>query len=107
MRPMRKKRPDPVLMGEPSPSLGRINKMNMEQLRERIVVLETEAARITTRIKNLSHVQPVDESRIKILQEQIERLEVLAKAAKERLEGKAERSRRFEEGGGRPRFNRR
>ena len=36
MERRQRRTPDPILMGEPSPSLAKINKMNMRELAERI-----------------------------------------------------------------------
>lgn len=88
MSPMRRRRSDPVFMGQPSPSLAKINRMTPQQLTDRIQALEVEAERISQKIKNLSNMQPRDEKRIALLTEQRERLAALQQIAKDRLAGK-------------------
>ena len=95
---MSRRRPDPILMGEPSPSLAKINRMNMQQLAERIKALETESAHLSAKIERLSQVEPRDDEKIAALTEQKARLAALADVARKRLSGKAERT---EQGSGR------
>ncbi|MCC6581609.1 MAG: hypothetical protein IT440_14345 [Phycisphaeraceae bacterium] len=91
MRPSRR-RPDPILMGQPSPSLAKINKMNMEELKERIASLETEKGHLSHKVEQLSQKEPRDEVKITELKALMSRLGALVNVAKERLEGKVERS---------------
>jgi hypothetical protein len=88
----KRRRPDPIFMGEPSPGLSKINKMNMEQLAERIATLRLESERINTKIANLSTINPPDTDRLAKLRAQGERLAALAQAAQDRLSGKMQRS---------------
>lgn len=80
-----------VLMGEPSPALAKIAKMNSEKLTEYIETLEVEAERLDVKAKNLLNVTPVDEERIADLHKQRKRLDALMEVARERLSGKMER----------------
>jgi peptidoglycan hydrolase CwlO-like protein len=89
-------------MGEPSPALTQINKMNIEQLTQRIEALEVESGHIGAKIKNLSHQQPPNDVRIAALTTQKARLAALIQVAQDRLSGKAERREQYDSGGGRP-----
>lgn len=95
MSPMKKRRQYPMLLGEPSPSLAKIGKMNMEELKERIEALAVEKARIDEKIKNLSNMQPRDDARIESLSTQAARLTALSNAAKDRLSGKQDRTSQY------------
>ena len=88
-RPYR--RPDPMLLGQPSPSLSKINRMNIAELEVRIERLRTESARITKRINNLKRERPVPQNRIDQLTVEIKRLGLLRRAAEKRLEAKLKR----------------
>ncbi|MBI1337952.1 MAG: hypothetical protein GC164_13470 [Phycisphaera sp.] len=87
-----RKRTMPILQGEPSPSLARINRMNAKELEERITSLKLEAQRITTRIGHLKIQNPVPEEKIVVLVKQVERLEALQKIAGDRLEYKKQQA---------------
>lgn len=99
---MRGKRAEPMLMGVPSPSLAKINKMNTDELVERIAALGVERERIATKIKNLSAMTPRDEARITELKTQASRLTALENVAKDRLSGKNERREQREQVPGTP-----
>lgn len=99
---MRGKRAEPMLMGVPSPSLAKINKMNTDELVERIAALTVERERIATKIKNLSAMTPRDEARITELKTQASRLAALENVAKDRLSGKNERREQREQTPGSP-----
>lgn len=88
----------PILMGEPSPSLAKINTMNMAKLTEKIAMLEEEEARVGAKLKRLQAVDPLPEVKIKAVTELLARLDALKKAAAERLAGKAERKAAREQG---------
>ncbi len=83
----------PVLLGKPSPSLARINKMNAEELIARIDSLSTERARLARRIEHLKIQDPVPQQRIDRLSRQIRRLAALQKTAGDRLAEKQEQRR--------------
>lgn len=87
-----------MLMGEPSPSLAKINTMNMAKLTEKIASIEEEEARVGAKLKRLQAVDPLPERKIKAVSELLERLDVLKKLAAERLAGKAERKAAREQG---------
>jgi predicted RNase H-like nuclease (RuvC/YqgF family) len=86
-----RRQPDPILMGEPSPSLTRINRMNMRELADRIETLEREQSHLTAKIERLKAVDPPDAERIAALTTQVARLAALTDVARKRLAGKTER----------------
>lgn len=81
-----------MLMGEPSPALTKIARMNTEKLRAHIETMKVEAERVTQKIANLQTQPEPDEARIAELTKHRARLEALMGAAAERLAGKLERS---------------
>lgn len=85
-------------MGEPSPSLGKINQMNMVGLEAKIASLNEEQQRLGARLEHLQAQDPAPEEKIKALIELMGRLKALAVAAAERLAGKAERKAAREQG---------
>jgi hypothetical protein len=86
------RKPDlPMLLGEPSPSLAKINTMNMAKLEEKIASLQDERQRMLAKIERLEKMNPPPEDKIKAGRDTVVRLEALEKAASERLAGKAER----------------
>ena len=84
-----------MLLGEPSPALTKINRMNTEKLREHIKTMKVEADRLEVKIGNLSAMPEPDEQRIEQLKQHRLRLATLMKAASERLAGKLERSKGY------------
>lgn len=91
-RSQRSRKPaDPILMGEPSPALTKIARMNTEKLTAHVATMQVEAERLNTKIDNLSKMDPIDEEKIGQLKAHRERLVALMAAAKERLAGKIER----------------
>lgn len=88
----------PILMGEPSPSLAKINTMNMAKLTEKIAMLEEEEVRVGAKLDRLKAVDPLPETKIKAVIELLARLDALKKLAAERLAGKAERKAAREQG---------
>jgi len=99
-RPQRRRKPsDPVLMGEPSPALTKIARMNTEKLTEHIKTMEVEAERLKTKIKNLLNMTPPEEQRAAQLTQHRKRLEALITAARERLDGKLERAEQYKSTG--------
>jgi len=95
---MRRRKPDPMLMGEPSPSLAKINKMNQEQLLERIESLQRESMHLLNKIERLKPLLPLPVEKIDILITQLARLRMLEKVARDRLSGKQERSEQYRGG---------
>ncbi len=85
-------------MGEPSPSLAKINTMNMAKLTEKIAMLEEEEVRVGAKLDRLKAVDPLPETKIKAVIELLARLDALKKLAAERLAGKAERKAAREQG---------
>ena len=81
----------PILLGEPSPSLAKINTMNMAKLTEKIAQLDEELARVGAKLGRLEVLDPLPEEKIKTVKELIARLEALKDAAEKRLAGKIER----------------
>jgi len=90
-RPEDHKAADPMLMGEPSPSLAKINTMNIVKLEAKISQLITEKKLISQRLKNLEARDPQPEDQIKRTRYQLERLDVLEAAARQRLSDKEKR----------------
>ncbi len=80
-----------MLLGEPSPSLAKINTMNMAKLAEKIASLEKEQEDIKTRLKRLEEKDPPPAEKIATVQEQLKRLVALHEAASKRLQEKAAR----------------
>ncbi len=98
-RPQRRRKPaDPVLMGEPSPALTKIARMNTEKLTVHIQTMQTESERLETKIRNLSSMTPPDEKKIEQLNGHRDRLLALLEAAREQLAGKIERRSRYQGG---------
>ncbi len=92
MPPQKRRRRDPILMGLPSPSLAKINRMNSAELTEHIKALEVEAGHIRAKLEKMAAKEPVDEAHVKLLKEQLARLEALGNIAKERIaSGQADR----------------
>lgn len=80
-----------MLMGEPSPSLAKINTMNMAKLAEKIAALESEQAELTARLERLKQLDPPPAKKIKTVTDLHERLVALHAAATKRLQEKATR----------------
>jgi len=86
-------------MGEPSPALTKIARMNTQKLTVHIQTMLVEVQRLTTKIENLSKMDAPDQERITQLTEHRLRIVALIKAARERLEGKLERKKQRAERG--------
>jgi len=81
-----------MLLGEPSPSLLKINAMNMEKLIAKIASLREEQQRMAAKLERLVARDPAaPEEKITQAKETIVRLKALEEAATIRLKGKAER----------------
>ena len=80
-----------MLLGEPSPSLLRIQAMNMEKLAAKIIQLGEEQVAIKAKVERLEARDPQPTEQIDALKLQIERLATLQKLASERLEKKKTR----------------
>ena len=89
----------PTLLGEPSPSLAKINGMNMAKLQEKIAVLKTEQERMVAKIQTLEARDPQPEEKLAEARLLLERLVALQAAAAERLAGKEERKAAYEQRG--------
>ncbi|MEM8737722.1 MAG: hypothetical protein AAGG38_04490 [Planctomycetota bacterium] len=82
----------PMLLGEPSPSLAKINGMNMEKLAAKIASLREEQARMAAKLERLEARDPATPAeQIEMAKATLVRLKALEDAAAERLAGKAER----------------
>lgn len=88
-----------MLLGEPSPSLAKINAMNMEKLALKIVSLRDEQQRMTGKLEKLEARDPAPTEKIEQAKATMERLKALEAAAMERLAGKAERKKLREQRG--------
>ena len=69
-----------MLLGEPSPSLAKINTMNMAKLTEKIAQLEEEEARVGAKLSRLEVVNPRPEEKIKAVKDLLVRLAALKEA---------------------------
>lgn len=85
---MRRKRSDPMLLGEPSPSLTKINKMPVALLGEHVKALAIERERLVAKLVNLEAHKPRPDAKIEVLKKQVARLQALEDAAKRKSEGK-------------------
>ncbi|MEM1354798.1 MAG: hypothetical protein AAGC44_12295 [Planctomycetota bacterium] len=98
-RPQRRRQPaHPMLMGEPSPALSKIRRMNIEKLNAYLDSTKVEIERLGGKVKNLTEVEPVNHDKIKTLESQQERLRALLDAAAEQLQVKHDRKQRYEAG---------
>lgn len=82
----RGKRRDPMLLGEPSPALSKMRKMNAPELEVYAQSLVVEAERLQQKIGHLERVKPVPSERIADLTKQIERIAALTDMARKRIE---------------------
>ncbi|WP_184676641.1 hypothetical protein [Algisphaera agarilytica] len=89
-----------MLLGEPSPSLAKINAMNMEKLAVKIMSLREEQQRMNAKLERLLARDPAaPEEKIKQAKDTLVRLKALEEAAMTRLKGKAERKAQREQRG--------
>ena len=79
------------MLGEPSPSLAKINTMNMVKLEEKISQLVEEQDRVGAKLSRLEVLDPKPEEKIQAVKELLARLAALKEVAETRLAGKAER----------------
>ncbi|MEM6458329.1 MAG: hypothetical protein AAF710_02945 [Planctomycetota bacterium] len=90
----------PMLLGEPSPSLAKINGMNMEKLAAKIASLREEQVRMKAKLERLLARDPAAPAeKIEQAQATLARLKALEEAATRRLAGKAERKAQREQRG--------
>lgn len=92
-----------MLMGEPSPALTKIAQMNTAKLRDYIKQISVNAEQLKTKIEKLQAADEPDEKKIADLTTQRQRLAVLIKTAAERLQGKLERAKEYQQGTRTPR----
>lgn len=88
---------DPILLGQPSPSLSKTKKMSMARMADQIERLDTEATRVDQKLKRLRGLTPQPEKKIGELAALLARLRVLRDNAREQLAAKVERKRRWDE----------
>ncbi|MEM9417837.1 MAG: hypothetical protein AAGA25_02125 [Planctomycetota bacterium] len=89
-----------MLLGEPSPSLAKINAMNMEKLAAKIMSLREEQQRMNAKLERLLARDPAaPEEKIAQAKDTLARLKALEDAAMTRLKGKAERKAQREQRG--------
>jgi len=72
-------------MGEPSPSLAKIQGMNAAELTAQIDALATEANHVSQRIQRLAAVKPPPEEQVRKLTTLLKRLTGLENIARDRL----------------------
>jgi hypothetical protein len=75
----------PMLLGKPSPSLAKINRMSRPELEAQIGSLITESDRIGQKMERLNGVSPDLSDRVRDLTVLSERLAALKKAAEDRI----------------------
>ncbi len=80
-----------MLLGEPSPSLAKINEMNMVKLEAKIASLAADRVHLVAKAEKLKAADPPKPDKLRDTEKLIERLDALKAAAEERLKGKAER----------------
>lgn len=81
----------PMLLGEPSPGLAKINSMSTSKLQDKIASLDAEHALLETRLTRLRALDPQPTEKITTIEKLQERLVALRTVATERLKGKLER----------------
>ena len=86
----------PMLKGEPSPSLAKINTMNIVKLEEKITQLITEQKLVSERLEKLESRDPQPEDQIKRTRDQLERRAELEAVARQRLSEKEKRKAAWE-----------
>jgi hypothetical protein len=74
-----------MLLGVPSPSLAKMNRMSASELADHIDRLDNEIKALTAKTERLEKIDPKPKDQIKTLIEQRERLNVLLRLAKERF----------------------
>lgn len=95
-RPQSDKPDAPMLLGEPSPSLARINMMNMVKLEAKIVQLANEQTALVSRLERLNALDEAPTEKLQRAGKQLDRLKDLEKAARTRLEEKVRRKAEWE-----------
>jgi hypothetical protein len=85
-----------MLMGQPSPGLTRINRMNIAELTEYMVKLSTEADRLKLKMTELQARAEPPQDRVANLDEQVKRLDALRQIAQTRLADKMKRKERYD-----------
>ena len=95
-RPQGQKEEPPMLLGEPSPSLAKINAMNMVKLESKIAQLIIEQKLVSERLEKLKARDPQPEEQIARTRYQLDRLAVLETATRQRLSDKEKRKAAWE-----------
>ena len=91
-RPPRKQGGDaPVFLGEPSPSLAKINTMNMVKLEAKMQSLAAERTQLAARLEKLNSLESPPQDKIQAVTDLQVRLDALKDVVAKRLAGKAER----------------
>lgn len=85
-----------MLLGEPSPSLAKINGMNIAQLTAKLASLDEELARVTAKLGRLEGQDVKPEEKIKVVTDLIARLKALKIITEKRLAEKAQRKAAYE-----------
>jgi ribosomal protein L29 len=89
-----------MLMGEPSPSLAKMKKMNPEQLQAKVDQLREESLRLTRKVQRLQEQHEPNFKKIDALTKQIQRLQALQRIARDKVEGREPAALRGDGGGG-------
>jgi hypothetical protein len=84
---------DPILLGLPSPSLRKMQRMTLDELAAHIERIVTEAGHVERRIAALREEteNPDAKAHIEMLEKQLHRLKTLEQMGRDRLEGKPPR----------------
>lgn len=84
-RQQRPRKPDPMFLGVPSPSLSKMRRMSVTLLQQQIERLTMEGKRLLEKAERLKTITPCPEERIAQLGKQKLRLDALAKVAQTEL----------------------
>lgn len=84
-RPLRPRKPDPMFLGVPSPSLRKMQRMSVQELQQQVERLTMEGKRLLEKAERLKTITPLPQDRIEQLNKQKLRLDALAKVAQNEL----------------------
>jgi chromosome segregation ATPase len=90
-----------MFMGEPSPALAKIRRMNMADLTAHIDRMDTDRERLKNKLKRLRTQPDPPGQKMRVLGADIKRLEGLLEEARKLLSNKEDRKRQYELRGGR------
>jgi peptidoglycan hydrolase CwlO-like protein len=85
-----------MFMGEPSPALAKIRRMNMADLTAHIERMDTDRDRLKSKVKRLREQTEPPGQKMRILGADIKRLEGLLEEARKLLSNKEDRKKQYE-----------